>query len=90
MSVYSDVDTTTNDWDSIPFTVDGVNFVSKIRRDSEMGLRIKFVPTSIFVQMNEGAIRDCIGKVSLMSRDEIISELRRVNAGGSQAILELA
>lgn len=91
MSKYSDINTSNNnEWDSIPFTVDGVNFVSKIRKDSEMALRIKFVPTSVFVQMNEGAIRDCIGKVSLMSRDEITSELQRVNAGGSQAILELA
>ena len=91
MSVYSDIDTNnTNEWNSIPFTVDGVNFVSKIRIGSDMDMRIKFVPVSIFVQMNEGAIRDCIGKVSLMSKDEIISELQRVNAGGSQAILELA
>ena len=90
MSVYSDINTNTNDWDSIPFTVDGVGFVSKIRKDSEMALRIKFVPQNVFVQMNEGAIRDCIGNVSQMSRDEIISELYRVNEGGSQAILELA
>ena len=90
MSEYIAPDTTTSEWDSIPFTVDGVNFVSKVRKDSEMGMRIKLVPPAIFVQMNEGAIRDCIGKVSLMSRDEILDELARVNYGGENAILELA
>jgi hypothetical protein len=40
--------------------------------------------------MNKDAIRELIGKVSLMSRDEIQSELDRVNEGYGQAYLALA
>ena len=80
----------TKNWDSYPFTVDGVNFVSKIRKNSEFAMRLLFVPEDVFVQMNIGAIRDCIGSVATMTRDEILSELARVNEGASNAILELA
>ena len=90
MSKYSNVDTTTNEWNSIPFEVDGVNFVSKVKKNSEMGMRISQVPVRIFQEMNVGAIRSCIGNPSLMTRDELIKELYRCNIGGSQAILELA
>ena len=37
-----------------------------------------------------GAIKQIIGNPSLMTKDELVSELYRVNIGGSQAILELA
>ena len=82
--------TNTNEWDSYPFTVDGVNFYSKIRKGSEMAMRLLFVPEDVFVQMNIGAIRDCVGSVATMTRSEILAELERVNHGGQNAILELA
>ena len=90
MSVYSEVDTTTSDWNSIPFEVDGVQFVSKVKKNSEMGMRISMVPTHIFQDMNIGAIRSIIGNPSTITREELVKELYRVNIGGSQAILELA
>ena len=90
MTVYSEIDTTTNEWESIPFEVEGVQFLSKLRIGSEMHKSISKVPTSIFREMNVGAIRDCIGNPSLLSHEELVAELQRVNAGGSQAILELA
>ena len=40
--------------------------------------------------MNESAIRELIGKVSLLSRSEIQDELDRVNEGYGQAYLALA
>jgi hypothetical protein len=40
--------------------------------------------------MNESAIRELIGKVSLLSRSEIQDELDKVNAGYSEAYLALA
>ena len=90
MSDYLAPDTTTNEWDSYPFSVDGVNFVSKIRKGSDFAMRLLFVPNEVFVQMNINAIRDMIGDVSTVTRSEIISELARVNEGGKNAILELA
>ena len=90
MTVYSEIDTTTSDWTSIPFEVDGINFLSKLRIGSEMHQSVSKIPTRIFQEMNIGAIRDCIGNPSLLSREELVSELYRVNIGGSQAILELA
>ena len=82
--------TTTAEWTAIPFEVDGVNFVSKVNTESELGQRILKVPANIFQMMNQGAIRESIGNVSFMTRSEILSELERVNHGGTQAILELA
>ena len=77
-------------WKSHPFTVDGVEFVSLIRPNSEFDLKVSMIPASVFAQMNVGAIRSCIGNPSLLSHEELVDELQRVNAGGSQAILELA
>lgn len=90
MSDYIAPDTTTKEWNSYPFSVDGVNFVSKIRKGSEFDLRLMLVPSEVFTQMNIDAIRSMIGSVSTMTRSEIISELSRCNLGGKNAILELA
>lgn len=77
-------------WALFPFTVDGVEFVSQIDIESSMYQQVTNVPTHVFTMMNETAIRELIGKVSLMSRDEIQAELDRVNEGYSQAYLALA
>ncbi len=77
-------------WALFPFTVDGVDFVSKIDIEGSMYQKVSNVPTAIFNQMNEGAIRELIGKVSLMSRDEIQAELDRVNEGYQEAYIALA
>jgi hypothetical protein len=79
-----------SNWKNFPFTVDGINFNSRVDMDSPMGKRISIVPASIFTQMNEGAILSLINEPSKLTRDELESELARVNAGGSQAFLELA
>jgi hypothetical protein len=77
-------------WALFPFTVDGVEFVSKLDIEGSMYQQVKNLPEGLFSRMNESAIRELIGKVSLMSRDEIQQELDRVNEGFSQAYLELA
>ena len=77
-------------WKSYPFTVDGVEFVSLIDPNGSMYQSIQRVPNQVFTQMNESAIRELIGKVSLMSKSEIQDELDRVNEGYSQAYLALA
>ena len=77
-------------WKSYPFTVDGVDFVSLIDPNGDMYKKIQLVPAQVFSDMNAGAIRELIGKVSLLSRSEIQDELDKVNQGYSQAYLALA
>ena len=77
-------------WKSYPFTVDGVEFLSLINPEGSMYQKVSRVPTHIFNAMNEGAIRELVGKVSLMSKSEIQDELDRVNLGYSEAYLALA
>ena len=77
-------------WKSYPFTVDGVEFVSLIDPNGSMYQQISKVPAHVFTMMNEGAIRELIGKVSLMSKSEIQDELDRVNEGYGQAYIALA
>lgn len=84
----STIDTT--NWTVYPFEVEGVKFESRVKPDSLLGYRIALVPPAIFSQMNIGAVRECIGNVKLFTRDELISELERVNEGASEAVIALA
>jgi hypothetical protein len=77
-------------WKSYPFTVDGVEFVSLINPEGRMYQQIQLVPAQIFTAMNADAIRELIGKVSLMSKSEIQDELDKINEGYSEAYLALA
>ncbi len=77
-------------WALFPFTVDGVEFVSKLDIEGSMYQRVKQLPPAIFNQMNEGAIRELVGKVSLMSKSDIQAELDRVNDGYPHAYIALA
>jgi len=55
----------TTNWVKYPFSVDGVDFISMLDPQGSMYQRVQTVPTAIFNSMNEGAIRELIGKVSL-------------------------
>lgn len=77
-------------WKSYPFTVDGVEFVSLLNPEGTMYQQVQTMPTQVFTMMNQSAIRELIGKVSLMSKPEIQAELDRVNEGYGQAYLALA
>ena len=72
-----------------PFTVNGVNFISRIFSHSEFLNTIKALPAGVFEQMNVQAVREIIGDPSLLTRDELISELEFVNDGGSHAFILL-
>jgi len=79
----------TTNWIKFPFTVDGVEFGSMLDPQGSMYKQASRVPAQIFTAMNEQAIRELIGKVSLMSKSEIQDELDRVNEGFGQAYLAL-
>jgi len=83
-------DTTTAEWDCHPFSVDGVQFNSKIRKGSEFHMRLMFVPAEMFAQMNSSCIREYFSDLKSMSRADIANKLAEINHGGTNAILELA
>lgn len=83
-------DTTTTEWATFPFDVDGVQFNSKVRKDSDFGMRLMFVPAEMFAEMNVSCIREYFADVKSMSRTDIVSKLNELNYGGTNAILELA
>ena len=72
-----------------PFTLNGVNFISRVYTHSEMAQRIASLPEGVFAEINQGAISEIIGDPSLLSTPELLSELERVNEGGSHAFILL-
>jgi hypothetical protein len=80
---------TTTNYTDYKFTANGVNFISRIHSNSPFRARIESLPAGMFQQLNQDAIRDIIGDASLLTRDELVSELERVNAGGSHAFIML-
>ena len=80
-------DLNTKSWNSYPFEVDGVKFVSKVEKNSPFMSRIKMLPNGVFESMNRSAVLDLIGKG--LSREEIAQELYRINKDASHAVLEL-
>lgn len=77
-------------WKSYPFSVDGVDFVSLIRPNSEFDKRISLMSIETFAFYNQSAIRELIGKVSLFSKSEIQDKLDTINENYHSAYLALA
>jgi hypothetical protein len=72
-----------------PFTSNGVNFISRINSDSPLAKRISQMPADVIASVNVGAIAEMIGDASLLTREELLSELERVNAGATHAFILL-
>jgi ABC-type sulfate transport system substrate-binding protein len=71
------------------FSTDGVDFVSRIYSNSPFASRVANMDSEQFAQLNSMAIRDVIGNASLLTRDELLEELDRVNEGGTHAFILL-
>jgi hypothetical protein len=80
---------TTNTYTDFPFSVNGINFISRVYSHSEFLNTINNLPAGVFAQLNQDAVRDIIGDPALLSNDELLSELDRVNEGGSHAFILL-
>ena len=80
----------TDNWAQYPFSVNGVNFVSKIDTNGSFYPQISRMPTAMVDLMNTQAITDLVGDPSLMTTAELQAELETINAGASQALLCLA
>jgi len=80
---------TTNTYTDFPFTVNGVNFISRVYSHSEFLSRILSLPEGVFAQLNQDAVSEIIGDPSLLSTADLLEELERVNEGGSHAFILL-
>mgnify|MGYP003344783430 CR=1 FL=1 len=72
-----------------PFTANGVNFVSRIYSHSELAERVANIPTAVFEQIHQQMLERELGDVSKLSTAELLSELERLNEGGSHAFILL-
>lgn len=72
-----------------PFTANGVNFISRINFDSPNTPYISRLPESVFIQMNIDAVTELIGDASLLTHDELVSELERINEGATHSFILL-
>jgi hypothetical protein len=72
-----------------PFTLKGVNFISRVYTHSELLSTIQSLPAGVFAQLNSDAVTEIIGDPSLLSTAELLTELERVNEGGSHAFILL-
>ena len=73
-----------------PFTSNGVNFVSRISNFSPFAGTLRKLPAQVLEDMNIQAVSEMIGDVSLFTREELLTELERVNDGGTHAFILLA
>lgn len=80
---------TTATYTDFPFTANGVNFVSRIHSDSPFLSQIQSLPKTIFSDMNIQAVTEIIGDASLLTREELLTELERINDGGTHAFILL-
>ncbi len=80
---------TNSTYTDFPFTVSGINFISRVYSHSEMLAQINALPKPIFEQMNQEAVKEIIGDPSLLTSDELLLELDRINEGGTHAFILL-
>jgi hypothetical protein len=80
----------TDNWALFPFSVNGVNFVSKIDTNGSFYPALSTMPKVLVDGINADAIRQLVGDPSLMTTAELQAELDTINAGASQALLCLA
>ena len=80
----------TDNWAQFPFSVNGVNFVSKLDTNGSFYPQISRMPTAMVEMINRDAITELVGDPTKMTTEELQAELDSVNLGATQAILALA
>lgn len=81
----------TTGWNEYPFTVNGIQFISKAKPGSNMGVKFESIPREMLDNINTSCVLDIIGNdVDKLSREYLISLLEIVNANGTEAVVELA
>jgi len=77
----------TKNWNAYPFTVNGINYVSKVKPESKIARQISVIPAQVFITMNEACVRELIGNVT--SQSLLIAKLYEVNENASEAVIEI-
>lgn len=80
----------TDNWAQFPFSVNGVNFVSKIDTNGSFYPALSQMPTVMVDMINRDAITELVGDPTLLTTAELQAELDAVNLGATQALLCLA
>ena len=80
----------TDNWAQFPFSVNGVNFVSKLDTNGSFYPQISRMPTAMVEMINRDAITQLVGDPTLLTTAELQAELDTLNDGATQAILALA
>ena len=80
----------TDNWASFPFSVNGVNFVSKLDTNGSFYPQISRMPAELVEMINRDAISELVGDPTKMTTEELQAELDAVNLGATQALLCLA
>ena len=71
------------------FTTNGVNFISRVYSNSPLLSQIKSLPEGIFASLNIQAVVELVGNASLLTRDELLMALNKINDGGTHAFILL-
>ncbi|MFZ9354521.1 MAG: hypothetical protein ACO25L_06890 [Candidatus Nanopelagicales bacterium] len=80
---------TNTTYTDFPFTANGVKFISRVFDNSPFISHIKRLPEGAFASLNIQAVLELVGDASLLTRDELLAELEKVNDGGSHAFILL-
>ena len=80
---------TTTDYKDYPFVVNGVKFISRINANSPFAGTLAKMPAQVVADLNIQAVTELVGDASLLTRDELLDELERVNDGGTHAFILL-
>ena len=80
----------TDNWAQFPFSVNGVNFVSKLDTNGSFYPQISRMPAVMVEMINRDAITELVGDPTKMTTEQLQAELDAVNLGATQAILALA
>ena len=72
-----------------PFSVDGVNFISRIHSDSPFLSSVQNLPAGVFEVLNIQAVQELMGSPKLLTIEEVQDELDRINEGGSHSFILL-
>ena len=71
------------------FTTNGVNFISRVYSDSPFLSRIESLPAGVFAELNIQAVTELVGDASLLTHDELLIALTKINDGGTHAFILL-
>nr|NDG06542.1 hypothetical protein [Oxalobacteraceae bacterium] len=80
---------TTTNYTDYKFSVNGVKFISRINADSPFAGSLAKMPKQVVTDLNVQAISELIGDASLLTRDELLTELEHINDGGTHAFILL-